>query len=154
MSNMLRKLRTSFSAICAVACLLLIALWIRSFWQVDTISGPALPKLKCGMISSQGRIIIVWSSQSPFPSKWELVTQEVKEGRPFFRQFENMFGFAVVSLSSEQEIILPHWFLVAITATCAVAPWLKWSRQFSLRTLLIGMTLVAAVLGAIVYAIR
>ena len=36
---------------------------------------------------------------------------------------------------------LPNWFLVLIAATLSVAPWLK--LRFSLRTLLIALTLVA-----------
>jgi hypothetical protein len=154
--RILRRLRIAFSVACGIVSLSLIVLWVRSYWHADIISGPALPKLKCGTISLVGRIVVVWSREPPFPSKWEVVTREVTKGQPFFRQFENMFGFGVVNLTSEQEIILPHWFLVAITATCAVAPWLNWIRwpkRFSLRTLLVATTFVALLLGAIVYAV-
>jgi hypothetical protein len=41
----------------------------------------------------------------------------------------------------------PDWFVVL---GCVVAPWIKWSRRFSLRTLLIATTLVAVGLGIIV----
>jgi len=33
-------------------------------------------------------------------------------------------------------------------------PWTKWSRRFSLRTLLIATTLIAVVLGLVVYVAR
>ena len=42
----------------------------------------------------------------------------------------------------------PHWSLIVVTAAMALAPWTK--RRFSLRTLLIATTLVAAVLGLLV----
>jgi hypothetical protein len=48
--------------------------------------------------------------------------------------------------------IVPYWFLVLLTGSCAVAPWISWSRRFSLRTLLIATTLIAVVLGAVVWA--
>ena len=32
-----RKLRIAFSATCLIACVLLIVLWVRSYWKVDSI---------------------------------------------------------------------------------------------------------------------
>jgi len=44
--------------------------------------------------------------------------------------------------------IVPHWFLVAIFASSGVLPWAtRFKRQFSLRTLLIAITLIAMALG-------
>ena len=45
-----------------------------------------------------------------------------------------------------------HSFLYAVlvSATIAAAPWIRWSKRFTLRTLLIATTLVAVVLGVIV----
>src|SRR6266550_2296875 len=34
-----RKLRIAFSATCLIACVLLIVLWVRSYWWNDGISG-------------------------------------------------------------------------------------------------------------------
>ena len=31
-----RKLRIAWSVGCAIACVLLIALWVRSYWRADT----------------------------------------------------------------------------------------------------------------------
>ena len=47
---------------------------------------------------------------------------------------------------------LPHWFLLGTCMTFATVPWLRY--RFSLRTLLIATTLVAVVLGLIVYAVK
>ena len=40
---------------------------------------------------------------------------------------------------------VPHCCLIAVVGAAAGVPWIRW--QFSLRTLLIVMTLVAVVLG-------
>ena len=49
----------------------------------------------------------------------------------------------------------PHWFLVMDAALLALLPWVRHLRwRFSLRTLLIATTLVAVVLGLIVYFAR
>jgi hypothetical protein len=51
-------------------------------------------------------------------------------------------------------IQVPYWFIVLVTAAFSVAPWIQWSKRFSLRTLLIAMTLVAVVLGLVVWAMK
>lgn len=47
-------------------------------------------------------------------------------------------------------IYFRHWFPVMIFATAAALPWLPW--RFSLRTLLIATTLLALVVGLVVWA--
>jgi hypothetical protein len=49
-------------------------------------------------------------------------------------------------------VAAPHWFLLLVAATVAAMPWTRW--RFSLRTLLIGMAVVAAGLGLIVWAAK
>jgi hypothetical protein len=50
------------------------------------------------------------------------------------------------------DVKLPYWFLVSIVGSLAAIPSArKIRRRFSLRTLLIVMTLIAVALGAIVW---
>jgi hypothetical protein len=49
---------------------------------------------------------------------------------------------------------LDSWFVVILVAAAGVLPSLHWSKRFTLRTLLIATTLVAVVLGLIVYVTR
>jgi hypothetical protein len=44
-------------------------------------------------------------------------------------------------------IVVPYWFVLVIVSGLAYLPWLRW--RFSLRTLLIAITLVAILLGLI-----
>ena len=46
-------------------------------------------------------------------------------------------------------LYIPFWFLVMLSAAVGTIPWLTY--RFSLRTLLIATTLVAVVLGLIVW---
>ncbi len=48
----------------------------------------------------------------------------------------------------------PHWLLILCIATTGFIPWLRPWRGYSLRTLLIFTTLVAVILGLVVYAAR
>ena len=50
--------------------------------------------------------------------------------------------------------IIPIWFPVMLASVIAVVPWIKSSPSFSLRTMLIAMTLVAVVLGVGVWAAK
>ena len=43
----------------------------------------------------------------------------------------------------------PHWFVALLAVGISILPWLRW--RFSLRTLLIATTLVAVVLGVVVW---
>jgi hypothetical protein len=56
------------------------------------------------------------------------------------------------SIGTSTMIRVPNWLLVVPLAIAVAIPWLRW--RFSLRTLLIATTLVAVVLGLIVYAAR
>jgi hypothetical protein len=49
---------------------------------------------------------------------------------------------------------IPIWVLVILAATLAAIPSFHWPNRFSLRTLLIATTLVAVVLGLIVWAAK
>jgi hypothetical protein len=50
------------------------------------------------------------------------------------------------------EFKLAYWFAVPLLVAIGVIPWFHW--QYSLRTLLITMTMIAVGLGAIVYSMR
>ena len=51
-------------------------------------------------------------------------------------------------------IVVPHWLAASISAALAVIPWTSQKWSFSLRTLLIAITLIAVVLGVAVWTIR
>jgi len=65
----------------------------------------------------------------------------------------NAAGFWFDSDADSCRVYLPYWTmaLVALALAAGSAPTVP---QFSLRTLLIGMTLVAVVLGLAVWAVR
>jgi uncharacterized repeat protein (TIGR04138 family) len=62
--------------------------------------------------------------------------------------------FANVIADYAKPIPLPLIFLVTVLAITLVRSWMRWPKRFSLRTLLIATTLVAVVLGLIVWLWR
>jgi hypothetical protein len=51
-------------------------------------------------------------------------------------------------------VIVPCWFGVLFAGALSVLPWLPWSTRFSLRTLIIAITLLAVVLTIVAMAGR
>jgi hypothetical protein len=54
----------------------------------------------------------------------------------------------------EYSITIRHWTLAFAFVLFVITPWIRWSKRFSLRTLLIATTLIAVALGLIAYANR
>jgi hypothetical protein len=146
----LRKLRIAFSAVCGILCLLLIALWVWSYWRFDYVSGMLTANRQVEIFAIQGRLAIgTWVE--PTYSPWTHRSNPVAESQGTVRILEdgeNSFGFAFIRPS----VVIPIHFHVVFASIMAVFPWLPW--RFSLRTLLVASTLVAAGLGLIVAASR
>ena len=143
-----RKLGIAWSTMCGSATVLLIVLWVRSYAWVGGVTAPisanqalqfgSLPGVfAVGLRNFQGAFTV---TQRPIDKWW----------RPQHRQPSQLWGGRMVT-ESTKAVYLPFWLLVLLSASFAVAPWLPcWSGQFSLRILLIAMTLVAVVLGLVV----
>jgi hypothetical protein len=160
-----RKLRIAFSAFCGLACVLLIALWVLSYWWSGWASGPISRTKVLGLSSSQGRIRArlldrVWPNEAGWHfshysrAKFEKeADEELRRRGPFVSTFKAppppIFGTTIDGAFS-----VGHGLTVLFFATLGVvaAPCIKW--HFSLRTLLIATTLVAVGLGLAVYAAR
>ncbi len=122
-------------------------LWVRS-WEIQSgavswygdewkyeISGKRIFKV----FSNRGAIRL---STSSMVAGWAIRVLEEENA---------LLGFGAIKDRTSRYAQMPHWFLVSMTLFAAVVPWLPWSRRFSLRTLLIATTLVAAVLGLVVW---
>jgi hypothetical protein len=158
-----RKLRIAWSVAWEVACLLMIALWVRSYGVVDDfhvyLSGSARV-FQTRLI--EGRISLILRGRRPVARSWYL-----RETIPMFDE-TTLMGYLDASgrrpinywfyfrryPNNGADFGVPFWAPTLFCAAIAMLPWFHWSNRFSLRTLLIAMTLVAVGLGAIVYAVR
>ena len=164
-----RKLRIAFSATCLIACVLLIALWARSYRSKDTVLANLWSR-NFQADSELGRLSFATLSRPMDlgPTRWVIVSrpltatgshQEVRGPRGSTTSSSKTSPFSVsASRTTTGHVFygvgMPHWFLVLLTGAFSIAPWIRWSKRFTLRTLLIATTLVAVVLGLIVYATR
>jgi hypothetical protein len=144
-----RKLRIAWSVGCGIACVLLIVLWVRSYESGIVLNERITKTHALSLVSQRGFCGALLLDPTVYASpKWGLSTGSPQRwGSP-------SWDFAIHSKSDRYvQVMVPWWFVVLSGAIMSIiAQQLKW--RFSLRTLLIATTLVALVLGAIVYAAR
>jgi hypothetical protein len=143
-----RKLRTAWSVAWGVVAVLLIALWVRSYWWSDVV-WVITSTCDAKTDSSNGgtTISIFMDSERQVANEWK---RNSYRHNAAMRPPDATWKFAVYITRRGLDASLPHWFYLLVTGLIAAAPWLP--RHFSLRTLLIATTLVAVVLGLMVYS--
>jgi len=135
---MLKYLRIAVSALSLTACVLLIVLWVRSYYRLDTMMGwpgHTVSTIR-GRMFVDARFLRVESSgaHSVF---W------------FFAGTSIPIDEGAAALTA-QTAGTPIWLLILVAATLGAVSWARFSKRFSLRTLLIAMTLVAVGLAFVV----
>jgi hypothetical protein len=162
---LLRYLRIGWTGFFGVLCLLLIGLWVRSYWYQDLIFVKLSQSLATGCISFEG--VIVCGIDAP-PGLGEVFWQSenLKTVNPVvlgsWRSHKPKSGFRIgFPRPNSFFVSIPHYFAVLLFAAAAILP-NYWRgimgmrlipRRFSLRSLLIFTTLVAVVLGVIVWVV-
>ena len=141
----LRKLRIVWSVGCTIACVLLILLWVRSYWWFD-ISHAMRPSL----ISARGKLFLTNEILMTLSPRLEDLNGPQPFGRNhLIRGFSYTLDQVVVDKASYIAVV-PVWLLVLISAGFGVLPWLRW--RFTMRTLLIAMAFFAVILGVLVWS--
>jgi len=159
-----RKLRIAWSVMCGIACVLSIALWVRSYYSFDYFLAfhPSVKQFffwetsgQCGVTIIDAPVVLrdVEVRHELPKEPWQFETGQLTEPDPFpDKSAPSCMGFRCVLMTSDLSAIsAPFWSLVFLAATLSAAPWIRWPRRFTLRTLLIATTLVAVVLGLIVW---
>lgn len=152
-----RKLRIAFSALCGMACLLLIVLWLRSYRVADDVQMSASHLLTIRWQTFRGQLI--WweiGALETAPRTWNHhAFWNTAERQPDWEQMDVLvpsWHWVTMGTGAIAAFVIPCWFPTLVSVALATAPWLRW--RFSLRTLLIATTLLAVVLGLAIYAAR
>jgi hypothetical protein len=146
-----RKLRIAWSVACVNACLLLIVLWLRSYEWLDgfTVPASASSAVEAGTLPG-----VVAVGVRHVTENFRIDHRPVAEWRTMHSGPSQLWGGTMLTQSTSA-IYIPCWLLVLVSVILAGVPWRKtFGRRFSLRTLLIATTLIAVVLGLIVWAAR
>ena len=151
-----RRLRIAFSAACLVVCVLLIVLWVRSYFQRDNLAWTVGSTSELQIASYKGMVTYLSEPYSGnLPLGLFLWTQRIRTSVPNLGEglVPAKWGVGWMDMGRATIIIrIYYWLPTTIFAMLAAAPWLP--RNFSLRTLLIATTMVAVVLGLIVWSMR
>ena len=161
MRRTLRYLRIAVTALSLTACVLLIALWVRSYWRYDWFGGLSatprnnefLPANACLIESASGVLVVIYAGNlrewlsspgqmigsSPAMSSLRVTGDEGESAWDGFRAKIYPNGIFRGSV--------PHWFFAFVLGSAGAVPWI---RRFSLRTLLIATALVEVVLGLVI----
>jgi hypothetical protein len=100
-------------------------------------------------------MVLLWSDPLPGFPEWSSICLESNDDTPLPIFSNNYrFGFRTFRAVKGIAALIPIWSAGMVAFALAVVPWLRLSKRFSLRTLLITTTLVAVVLGFAVYAAR
>jgi hypothetical protein len=147
-----RNLRIAWSVVWGVAAVLLVVLWVRSYWWADLL-GYRIGQTYVAAGSGRGIAFFRWTTFQPSVTVGNKVGWELSEGptgtidsslKPLEWSLDTnpaaAFGFF---------ISVPCWFCVACSAALSFVALNRY--RFSLRTLLIATTLVAIMLGLIVW---
>src|SRR5213595_3269195 len=110
-----RKLRITWSVACGVFCLLLIMLWVRSYWCEDCLLGPSFKSAHLQVCSVHGGIAYVhYDDPAPF-LRWRLATFP-----PGKRLGISEFRWQVVRGDFGRAICFPIWFPAALSTFFAI----------------------------------
>ena len=146
MSSYLRYLRIAFSAMCGVVCLLLIVLWVRSYWQWDALQYEDLSESID--VGAQNGFLFVGKTYQIGKGRWWFGSDPAE----FPADLKSHLSINLDDGNGDllgPSVTIPLWLIVLFFVALGIAPWPP--RQFSLRTLLVFTTGIAALLGILVY---
>jgi hypothetical protein len=125
--------RIAWSLFCVLTCILLAFLCVRSYFFIDSWEAPF-----ASFDSGVGQCTLRFLNN--MADQWRYVATDIGN-------WSNLPSLLEFSLDTHDSVTLdfPHWFLIVLFVALTAIPWIRW--RFSLRTLLIVMTLLAAMLG-------
>src|SRR6185436_13829213 len=117
-----RKLRIAWSVFWGLAAVLLIVLWVRSYWWMDILKFPGRQQFG----SAKGQITTLRAEPGHSRTSFRLRSYET-EGRmqsPPRAPVRGALGFGIIDRRSYWVFFAPHWFACLLLAVFAYAPWM------------------------------
>lgn len=151
-----RWLRITWSVFFAVVTVALCVLWIRSYLRTESLEVCIGGQRELTALSIPGVLMVGYGPglDSLASGKYLIASEPIDMQYVASMRMElGLGGFGAINESIWWIFAAPYWFLVTSTTTVAVLSWTRWSKRFSLRTMLIATTLIAAVLGAVVWTL-
>jgi hypothetical protein len=145
------KLRIAWSISWGILSVVLIALWIRSQYYDERVCKTGNDGVDRSVGIGYGTLSILRLNDPDHrlaPQAWHIKRKPLNGitavSPPWFLFYQGDYNGSYL-------LLIAFWWVVLAACFCTAAPWIRWSRRFTLRTLLIATTLVAVVLGVVVY---
>lgn len=153
MKRVFPYLRIAWTVFFGVLAVLLCVLWVRSYWHTDSLTQVDNNGILKRMGTNSGTLFLGWVDFKTSPT---ISPPDVTDGWEYQEYDSEPMRGASPSWScawgpTEAIVAFPAWLATLLSLALAVAPWVHWSKSFSLRTLLIAITLVSFALGVIIY---
>src|SRR3954452_2198388 len=130
MRKPMRYLRIAFSAVCGLASVLLIILWVYSYWWVEQIVFRVSANRCIGIGIGPGDIGIGTSVQTNVTTGFR-ITQSAEKWLDSVAK-SGQHHSRIWGQFNLEPAIFPFWFLVALSILLAIVPWIP-VKRFSLR---------------------
>ena len=149
---MLRYLKIAVTVLSLTACLLLVALWVRSDLRDDVVIAPVVGSDERLILHSvRGFLVIDVLARPPYLPFPPNITEIEFQSTPPAKRVGVPSLWIPRVLPFSYQLWLPLWIPAVAFAAAGIVPWCVperwWPRRFSLRTLLIVTTLAALLLG-------
>ena len=164
MRKRLPYLRIAFSALCIVASLVLVVLWVRSNEWRDEVRIVFGGDYRIIFESLYDRVRLVASKQQmrwpvgPGGVRSESTRQVLPQSLYIEKRgasqsyYYGRFGLAHLS-GQYMAVGMPHWAAAVLCLVIGSAPWVRWvPSRYSPRAMLIATTIIDIVLGLLAYA--
>jgi hypothetical protein len=141
-------MRKPFAVTCSVICLLLVAMWLRSFWWEDAVVVHKSGERFVRVGAAPGAIQVATGGKSRV-APWNRIVESAPEvihelsnmGIPYPSRFWGRFYIG------SSILLVPYWFLILLVVSLAAPPTRNIIWRFSLRMALLFLTLAAGVIG-------
>jgi hypothetical protein len=158
MGAMLRRFRITVAMLSLTACILLAVLWVRSYYRMDQVYGHTSKTNLLHFASMRGQLTVrAFDNDQILPPRlnWVLQGESVRETLTrqlkldqnnrdvLVYRFERNYG------ALSDGFFFPHWWAMAVVGAIGLAAASGRPKRFSLRGLLILVT-VATVLLAVI----
>lgn len=147
------KLRIGWSVMWGLTAVSVIVLWARSYQHYDFASHNFFGSQGVIIESIRGVAFIKYAPGAPIVNGYGSSAPDPSRKPAGTFPTGTWGGFAFSTRSGGRVSAAPFWFLSLIAIAFTIGPWAQTIRRFSLRTLLMAITVVAVGLGLIVWLV-
>jgi hypothetical protein len=152
-----RRFLNIASIVCLIACVVLMSLWVRSYYWLDEIGGHFTNRQFFVVRSEPSRLLIV-VIEGPSDSPWSMDSRKYGADFQPDRPAPSVEWDPIVMnhffLSKSWAPSFSYWLLVLTTGSLAMAFRLRRPWRFTLRGLFVVTTFLAIALGMIAWLDR